>query len=427
MNGNVYASFGLRIGLAAVVISAVLGASTYAYQQHALTREVIRMAAAEARGFVAVLGGDLRQLMAGPNLEVDTRLDEYLVSNEVNENGHFILAELYNAAQVSLAEATRPKAEEIEPLLDRTRHQFPADDEPVYDKVAADGGLYMRVVVPLTAADQGRLGYFEGVYQLSEKRRQQMRSAALLTVATVIGVVLATTLFLVPIIITLNRNLLGLSRKLLKANIQTLDLLGGAVAKRDSDTDTHNYRVTLYAIALAEAVGLPRGTMQELIKGSFLHDVGKIAITDAILLKPGRLTPDEFTVMKTHVDHGIDIIARSPWLMTAAADVVRYHHEKYDGSGYNTGLAGEAIPIIARIFAIADVFDALTSKRPYKEPMPFDKAMAILQESSGSHFDPTLVTTFAGIAQPLFQAYGNREDGSVEAALDRRTAEYFGV
>lgn len=155
---------------------------------------------------------------------------------------------------------------------------------------------------------------------------------------------------------------------LIEANVEMLEVLGSAIAKRDSDTSVHNYRVTLLALAVAEAHGLNRGQLQALVKGSFLHDVGKIAISDTILLKPGRLEPAEFETMKTHVLHGTDIVSRYAWLGDAL-DIVRHHHERIDGRGYPDGLSGDRIPVSARIFAIADVFDALTSVRPYKKAL----------------------------------------------------------
>ena len=116
-----------------------------------------------------------------------------------------------------------------------------------------------------------------------------------------------------------------------------------------------------------------------LIKGAFLHDVGKIGIRDNILLKPGRLDEEEFEEMKRHVNHGLDIISKSAWLNEASA-VVGSHHEKYEGNGYPAGLKGEAIPVLARIFAIADVFDALTSHRPYKKPLSYEETIDILMK-----------------------------------------------
>jgi HD-GYP domain-containing protein (c-di-GMP phosphodiesterase class II) len=146
-----------------------------------------------------------------------------------------------------------------------------------------------------------------------------------------------------------------------------MEALGRAIAKRDSDTGAHNYRVAWIAARIAERLGLSGSAMQALIAGSFLHDVGKIGIPDAILLKPGRLDEQEMDTMRTHVAQGEEIVTGMGWLDGAQA-VVAAHHEKWNGSGYPRGLAGEAIPLAARIFAVADVFDALCSKRPYKEP-----------------------------------------------------------
>ena len=165
-------------------------------------------------------------------------------------------------------------------------------------------------------------------------------------------------------------------------------------------------------------------TIQGLIKGAFLHDVGKIAIRDAVLLKPGRLDEQEFEHMKTHVLHGTEIVNRSSWL-TDAQDVVEFHHEKFDGSGYDAGLEGEAIPIVARIFAIADVFDALTSRRPYKEPFSFEQAVEILEEGRASHFDPDLLDAFLNIARAQYDHLAARDEETPREELGEILRQYF--
>jgi len=156
----------------------------------------------------------------------------------------------------------------------------------------------------------------------------------------------------------------------------------------------------------------------------FLHDVGKIGIRDPILLKPGKLTPEEFEVMKTHVSLGVDILSKSSWL-SGARDVVEFHHEKYDGTGYPQGLKAEAIPLNARIFAIVDVFDALTSKRPYKESWTMPEAIAMLERDSGSHFDPQLVKSFVMLAPDLYQKISGIEAHRLEVMLQHSIARYF--
>lgn len=215
-----------------------------------------------------------------------------------------------------------------------------------------------------------------------------------------------------------------LVKKLQAANLMTLELLGAAIAKRDSDTGAHNFRVAIYAVRLAEVAGVSQAGIRGLIKGAFLHDVGKIAIPDHILLKPGRLDADEFDIMRTHVQHGVDIVTKAPWL-NDAVDVVRCHHEKFDGSGYPAGLMGQDIPINARIFAVADVFDALASRRPYKEPMSVARSLDIISESSGIHFDPTLVAAFVPLAPVLHAEIADMAEETLTEYMGRMVNAYY--
>jgi HD-GYP domain-containing protein (c-di-GMP phosphodiesterase class II) len=182
--------------------------------------------------------------------------------------------------------------------------------------------------------------------------------------------------------------------------------------------------VSVYSVYLAEAINLPRDQIRSLIKGALLHDVGKIGIRDNILLKSGKLTDDEFTVMKTHVDHGMDLTDHASWLKDAQ-EVVGSHHEKFDGAGYPDGLKGEAIPLAARIFAITDVFDALTSRRPYKEALSYDASMQILDAGRGTHFDPSLLDSFNAIARNLYDTYSGLDGDKSKEQLDSMTEEYF--
>ncbi len=190
------------------------------------------------------------------------------------------------------------------------------------------------------------------------------------------------------------------SRALQQANIGVLEVLGSAISKRDHGTIAHNYRVTFYALKLGQATGHPEPLLKSLIKGAFLHDVGKIGISDAILLKKSGLTDTEFETMKNHVRHGSDIISGYPWL-TDCIDVVLHHHEKFDGTGYIAGLKGFEIPINARIFAVADVFDALTSARPYKPALSYDETMDIMKKGRGSHFDPDIFDGLVALGEEL--------------------------
>jgi len=262
--------------------------------------------------------------------------------------------------------------------------------------------------VALAIADRqgARLARVNGVFVVAPAVIAQAERRLAWAVSSAAAIVAATTLLLYPLIRRLVRRLSDLATHLLDANLETLQVLGSAIAKRDSDTDAHNYRVTIYAVRLAEAQGLGNAVIRLLIKGAFLHDIGKIGVRDDVLLKPGQLDEREFEIMKTHVTHGLDIIARSAWLRDAG-EVIGGHHEKFDGQGYHRGLQGPAIPLTARIFAIADVFDALSSERLYKQPMPVAECMAMLQQGAGPHFDPELVARFVAMAVDLHARFAN--------------------
>lgn len=214
------------------------------------------------------------------------------------------------------------------------------------------------------------------------------------------------------------------SRILREANIGVLELLGSAIAKRDHDTSYHNYRVALYSINIARAIGHPDKAMRSLVKGSFLHDVGKIGISDNILLKKGKLTEKEFEVMKEHVRHGFEIVSSYPWL-SDSVDVVLHHHEKYDGTGYPMGLEGKDIPLNARIFAVADVFDALTSVRPYKAKLPYDRTIDIMKNDSGSHFDPEIFDELRNLGETLYRDVFFADESALRSSLKGRIDEIF--
>ena len=153
-------------------------------------------------------------------------------------------------------------------------------------------------------------------------------------------------------------------------------------------------------------------------KSAPLHDIGKIAIPDHILLKPGKLTPEEFYVIKTHTMRGFEMLRTAGGYMGESGDflsmamgIAHCHHEKWDGSGYPNALAGEQIPLPARVMAVADVFDALTSSRPYKAAMPFDQAVGIITEGRGTHFDPQVVEAFSAIRKDFERIAGQWIDG----------------
>ena len=171
--------------------------------------------------------------------------------------------------------------------------------------------------------------------------------------------------------------------------------LSKATDYRDPETGTHILRVAHYARHIAENLDLPEAERELLFQAAPMHDIGKVGVPDTILLKPGKFEPEEFEVMKSHTRIGYEILANSEVpVLQAGAQIALTHHEKFDGSGYPDGLKGEGIPLFGRICAVADVFDALTCQRPYKAPWETERAVALLREEAGRHFDPACVAAF---------------------------------
>ncbi|MDW8324458.1 MAG: response regulator [Burkholderiales bacterium] len=187
--------------------------------------------------------------------------------------------------------------------------------------------------------------------------------------------------------------------------------LARAAEYRDPETGAHLLRMSNYSRLLAERIGLGTTEQDLILEASPMHDVGKVGIPDAILLKPGRLDTEELAIMRRHAEIGHAILCDSPApLLQAAAEIAWTHHEKYDGTGYPRGLAGEAIPVYGRIVAVADVFDALTSERPYKRAWPLERARDFLLEQSGRHFDPELVRAFLGAWDEVVDIHKRYQD-----------------
>ncbi|MDH5518503.1 MAG: response regulator [Gammaproteobacteria bacterium] len=191
------------------------------------------------------------------------------------------------------------------------------------------------------------------------------------------------------------RELVEAHQQLHESRLQVVRRLGRAAEYRDNETGLHIIRMSYISVILGRAAGMSEDDLDLLLNASPMHDIGKIGVPDQILLKPGKFEPEEWEIMKTHARIGADILSGddSP-MMAMAREIALTHHEKWDGSGYPDGLKGEAIPLVGRISALADVFDALTSERPYKKAWTVDDAVALIKEGSGAHFDPVLVEYF---------------------------------
>lgn len=417
-----------RLLIACALISIVLAVAVFFIEFHKLGTQVSRRADEIATRF----NDEIRPLLDESQLQQTSALRAKLkalsIAGKVNLGvGHLVYSAIHDLSGNTIVveqDEEYTYASNVATLMNSLEHHLPAEAGAYHRYHYIDNSAHIQLVYPLTNSKGERAAIVEGLFAISKQVQQQVKRQIIFSVLGTVGIVVLTTLILYPIIITLIKRLSKMTDNLLQANIETLRVLGNAVAKRDSDTDVHNYRVTIYSVMLAEAMGLSTHSIQALIKGAFLHDIGKIGIRDKILLKNGALTHNEQENMRRHVIHGVDIIKHSDWLQEGE-DVVRYHHEQYNGNGYPCGLTGEHIPVNARIFAIADVFDALTSSRPYKEAIAFDKAMQILEEGRGNHFDPDILNAFKSIAPIIYEQASNLSQKELQTRLDVITRQYF--
>ncbi len=193
----------------------------------------------------------------------------------------------------------------------------------------------------------------------------------------------------------------------------TLQALGTAIDLRDNETAGHSQRVCRYSLEIARAMGWSEKQLESLARGAHLHDIGKLGIPDGILLKPGPLTEEERKFMQQHVQIGFDVVKDIPFLADAA-EIILMHHERYDGGGYPRGLKGKEILVGARIFAVADTLDAITSDRPYRRASSFESAFETIRRVSGSQFDPQIVDVFLSIPEDIWPMIARNQRSALQ-------------
>ncbi|SER10317.1 HD-GYP domain-containing protein [Giesbergeria anulus] len=407
-----------RIAAVTLLMAACASPLAWFVSRENAEEEVVAFAQEESR---RVLSAQDSLRLDGPKAAAQAQQAAQLLTG-----GLFEIAEIYGADGSKLAESVTPAGHTVEPQL--PRHGAPQYVDSFYESLPLPSGEWvLRVFVPLREAVSGPVtGYFEGVRIIPEWQRQQIVSDAFIVSLMVCLASLVCGAVIYPVVVHLVKENEHKAQQVLESHIAMMEALGRAIAKRDSDTGAHNYRVAWLAASTAHALGLQGAAMQSLIAGSFLHDAGKIGIPDAILLKPGRLDDAEMATMRTHVALGEDIVTGAGWL-DGARDVVGSHHEKWDGSGYPRGLSGQNIPLSARIFAVADVFDALSSRRPYKEPLPFEQVMAILHEGRGSHFDPLVLDTFTQLAPELHRQLQGLDEAATRKLMTDMVQRHFDI
>lgn len=403
----------LHLAVAWIVLTLVVGGAVTYLEFQRVDRLVLGLAMSTSEEFRNHVGN------IGPvhDANMQQKLQSLLKQN-------FVHVQVADMTGQTIAEATALERAELLVGFDALSKTTGTGGDVSHRTGWRAGRLLIQVSAPLGNPDGTQIGNFHGTYLVDAEASRHARTDLIRNVSVVVLAILATAIALYPIIVGLNKGVLQLSTGLMRSNIDLMEVLGSAIAKRDSDTDLHNYRVCIYSIRFAEAIALSEEAIRAVVTGAFLHDVGKIGISDTILLKPGKLTSEEFEVMKTHVQFGMDIVARSSWLKDSR-DVIEFHHERFDGSGYMRGLKGESIPLAARLFAIVDVFDALTSRRPYKEPFPVEQAMRILDENRGSHFDPRLLDVFGSFAVALHEEVDGLSENETRQMLHDLVTKYF--
>lgn len=237
------------------------------------------------------------------------------------------------------------------------------------------------------------------------------------TVALTMIASLATAAVLSSILKLRDEQLLHAAATISHHKLDFLLLLGKLTELRHGETSGHTLRVTVYTLLFGEAIGLAPDMIVRSVKGALLHDIGKLAVPDRILGKPDLLTPEERAEMEKHVAYGLEIVAQSHFLLEAAS-VVGGHHERYDGTGYPSGLKDDAISYEARLFALVDVFDALTSPRVYKPALSIEEAIATMAEGRGLHFDPVLFDCFKELAPDLAHRLPPDEESLIVLLMD---------
>jgi len=407
-----------KLFIAWLILSVIIGGAVFFISTKAVDHFIRSHAEKQAHHVCQ----DLRPILIRKEPDLPGRLREKILP--YIEREQFVSVEIYGVDREGVIEITHPDLVAIEEFFDDSKHDHLLTTDTQSEMFQINKQIYIQLFLPITDTKGIIIGHFEGVYKVNHATLISIRIQRFISLVLVALTILINTILLYLIMIQQNKNLMSLSKELVKANIGMLEVLGSTIAKRDSDTNEHNYRVTIYAIRLAEAIKVAPEDIRSLIKGSFLHDVGKIAISDNILLKPTKLTPSEFEVMKTHVDHGVDLVLKYQWLQDALP-IVQYHHEKYDGQGYMAGLKADSIPLPARIFTIADVFDALTSKRPYKEALSFQDAVSIMRKERGKHFDPTLLDEFINLSFAIHQKLTTMSASKLKKELSILTRKYF--
>jgi len=416
---NLISNFFFRIMVSGLLLSLFWGWMVYLYQIQQVEKELFQQLEKTSR---SLINGQ-----SVPFNRMDTRVFKKFIeiSGRQLHDFRIVMLDIYDIDRLNIFhyDTDSENIKEIHGKKTKLRSS-PFSDQNEHLIFKLQDEIYFQFFSPIYD-DQQFLGSVDIMVAVGPRIVRQSRKALIIALLHAIGTISTMALVLYPLIHTSYRKLRRNSRELLESHLYTIKALGNVIAKRDSDTDEHNYRVTYASLCLADQLNLPEQSIQSLVKGAFLHDVGKIGIRDNILLKPSSLSNEEFTIMRTHVEQGVQIVNDIPWLEDSI-DVIRFHHERYDGSGYPLGIAGQQIPLVARIFAVVDVFDALISKRPYKPALRFQDAIKILKQNH-KQFDPSVLSSFLEISNSIYLQAASMGKLELETHLTTKLYNYFKI
>lgn len=411
---NVLALFFIRLGVISVTVTLLGISGIYWYIERENAKRIDALINKEFIDFEKHLKG----LELG-NLE--TRKLFISRMNELMDSHQMLILDIRETDGTELFSAAKTPDTDMVQLF---RRFDPDVSEAIsYHLVPADANNLILIFAKSLPINHTSTIVLKAAIPLKSETVLAMRKGMRIVFIGTTVILLLVIVAIFPIIYRQYRQLQSDKTELLYSNFNLVRVLGDVVAMRDSDTSEHNYRVTYYTIRLAEKMNVPPEALPALIKGAFLHDVGKIGISDTILLKPGRLDENEFSIMKQHVDLGTALIKKIPWCDDALV-VIGFHHEKFDGSGYPNGLKGDEIPLAARIFAVVDVFDALVSARPYKQAFTFQHAIESIREGSGRHFDPMVVMSLCDIAECIWNDVSDKNIDELEKLIREAISPY---
>ena len=406
------------LGVCMLTTVVVLGGTCY-LEVKQLRNTLISDAAKEARIFVPLFLEQHNNHSAEEKVAVPAEFYNAVAHTS------FVDVQLFTADGLVFFEKSRGHATQINQRFQDKAVSFDPVDEPQGSWLIADKRIYLKTLIPLAGLQNDDvIGHVSALYRSSLDDTRAIVFRLLLSCLIGAGSVWLCGAVMYPGLVFFQNRLMKSSSELNLANNFLLKQLGSALAKGDVGDPHHNQRLLIYGVRLAEKQKLSRTQIRNLIQGVFLHDLGMLPLDTGILLKRGPLDEKERALVQIHVKNSVAQIKTYRWLRDGL-EVVRSHHEKYDGSGYPGGLSHEKIPLEARIFAIVDAFDALTSRRPYRQAAEVDQAITVLEQGSGSHFDPVLLAPFVEMAPQLFTIVSKLEGKSLEREVQGVLKKYI--